>query len=361
MKSEILRKSTILFLLLLFVYAARGQQKEYTEPRLSSQDSWSMILLPDPQSYIKFDYNQPLFDLMLSWVKKTMKPLNTQLVLCTGDLVEQNEFMNPDGINGNQSSKAQWEAAAKAFDKLDGKIPYILATGNHDYGFKSAENRNTHFDRYFPVTKNDKTAALLRDVGLNIDGMPTLANATFEFVSPHGKKYLILVLEFAPRDEILDWAKKIVDQDKYKKHIVILLTHAYMEADNEYIKTAGYKLHNPNYGDAIWQKLIYPSSNIRMVLAGHIGLPDDEKGHLAFRTDKNSIGKKVHQMVFNAQALGGGWHGNGGDGWLRILEFTPDGKTVKVKTFSPLFAISPTTQKYAWRTSEDDEFTFVIE
>ena len=361
MKLTHFRKSTVLVLLFLFVHTLNGQQKEYNEPALNSQDSWSMILLPDPQTYIKFDYNQPLFDLMLSWIKKTIKPLNTQLVLCTGDLVEQNEFMNPDGINGNLSSKAQWEAVSKAFSKLDGKIPYITATGNHDYGFKSAENRNTYFDHYFPVTKNDKTADLLKDVGQNADGMPTLANATFELISPHGIKYLILVLEFAPRDKTLDWAKKVVAEEKYKDHIVILLTHAYMEAGNEYIKSAGYKLSNPNYGDAIWEKLVYPSPNIRMVLAGHIGYPDDEKKHMAFRTDKNIAGRKVHQMVFNAQALGGGWHGNGGDGWLRILEFMSDGKTVKVKTFSPLFAASPTTQKYAWRTGEDDEFTFVIE
>ena len=30
-----------------------------------------------------------------------------------------------------------------------------------------------------------------------------------------------------------------------------------------------------------------------------------------------------------------------GDGWLRIMEFMPDGKTIKIKTFSPFFAISP--------------------
>jgi hypothetical protein len=46
-------------------------------------------------------------------------------------------------------------------------------------------------------------------------------------------------------------------------------------------------------------------------------------------------------MVFNAQALGGGWYGNGSEGWLRILEFLPDGKTVKVKTFSPFLLSHP--------------------
>jgi len=98
-----------------------------------------------------------------------------------------------------------------------------------------------------------------------------------------------------------------------------------------------------------------------MVFAGHIGVPDNPKAHVAFRTDTNAGGKKVQQMVFNAQALGGGWYGNGGDCWLRILEFMPDGKTVKVKTFSPFFAISPTTQQFAWRTPPYDEFSFELD
>ncbi len=50
-----------------------------------------------------------------------------------------------------------------------------------------------------------------------------------------------------------------------------------------------------------------------------------------------------------------------GDGWLRIMEFMPDGKTIKIKTFSPFFAISPTTEKYAWRTEEFDQFDIVLD
>jgi len=188
-----------------------------------------------------------------------------------------------------------------------------------------------------------------------------LTNATYEFTSPQGKKFLILVLEFAPRDEILEWAKKTVDPEKYANHTVILLTHSYLNARNEHIEREGYQLLGPNYGAAIWQKLVQPSKNILLVLSGHIGRPNDPAAHLGFRTDTNIAGKKVQQMTFNAQALGGGWHGNGGDGWLRILEFLPDGKTIMVKTFSPLFAISPTTRQHAWRTEAHDEFIIILD
>lgn len=351
---------TFLLFTLISLQAA-AQQKPYVAPSLSHPDAWSVILLPDPQSYVKFARNQPLFELMTAWIHDHLDTLNIKMVLCTGDLVEQNEMLNPDGINGDQPSKAQWASAARAFGRLDGKVPYITATGNHDYGYKNIEHRRSNFDQYFPIDKNFLTQQMLREVGYNTDAAPTLANAAFEFVSPQGKNFLILNLEFAPRDTTISWARRVVNQQKYQDHTVILLTHSYLNAKNEYIEKEGYPITDGNYGAAIWQKLVQPSKNIEMVFAGHIGAPDDPKGHIAFRTDKNAGGKRVHQMVFNAQALGGGWHGNGGDGWLRILEFMPDGKTVKVKTFSPLFAISPTTRQYAWRTEPYDEFVFTLD
>ncbi len=362
MKSNLFSRLTVLFFAAsLFFQVSAQQNTGFKEPALSIPGSWSVIMLPDPQTYVKFDYNQPLLELLTAWITRNQEKLNIQMVLCTGDMVEQNEMLNPDGIGGNQPSKSQWESAARAFCRLDGKIPYVLATGNHDYGYKSAENRQTNYDKYFPVDKNWLNQKLLRDVGVNSAGNPTLTNATYEFTSPQGKKFLILVLEFAPRNEILEWAKKTIGQEKYANHTVILLTHSYLNANSEHIEREGYELPGPNYGAAIWQKLVQPSKNIQMVLSGHIGGPNDVRAHLGFRTDPNAAGKKVQQITFNAQALGGGWHGNGGDGWLRILEFLPDGKTIKVKTFSPLFAVSPTTQQYAWRTEAYDEFTIALD
>ena len=172
---------------------------------------------------------------------------------------------------------------------------------------------------------------------------------------------LFLTLEFAPRDTMVAWAKRVTSQEKYKDHSVLLLTHSYLNAKDEHIVKENYPIVDGNYGAAMFEKLVKPSSNINMVISGHIGSPNDNRAHLGFRTDTNAGGKKVQQMAFNAQALGGGWMGNGGDGWLRILEFMPDGKTVNVKTFSPFFAISPSTQHLAWRTESFDQFTFEID
>ncbi len=356
-----LPKQLFFLCLLTLATGALAQKKTYLPPKLSDPKSWSIVLLPDPQTYVKYSRNQPIFELMTGWVSEHIDSLHIGLVLCTGDLVEQNDMPNPNIISGNQSSTQQWEAVSKAFGRLDGRVPYVAATGNHDYGFKSAENRNTQYNRYFPIEKNILSQKLLREAGADFEGRPTLANASYELTTPHGKKMLIVVLEFAPRDAALSWAEKVINQEKYKNHQVVILTHSYLNSKNEHIVKENYPLTDANYGAAMWAKLIQPSKNIRLVFSGHIGAPDSAREHVGFRTDINSADKKVQQMVFNAQAMGGGWQGNGGDGWLRILEFLPDGKTVKVKTFSPFFAISPVTQQFAWRTEPFDEFSFSLE
>ena len=71
--------------------------------------------------------------------------------------------------------------------------------------------------------------------------------------------------------------------------------------------------------------------------------------------------KNVPQMMFNAQTADKQWFGNGGDGWLRIMEFMPDGKTIKIKTFSPLFALLLLLCDKSWRTDSYDQFDITIE
>lgn len=362
--NQSLRTTFVVLFVVLSGYNAFSQQQEkYSPPVLSDPESWSLVLLPDPQNYVKFKRNQPILDMMMNWVEGQVDSLNIKMVMCTGDLVEHDDIVNPDMKKMDQTGRQQWQAVSRAFGTLDGKVPYVTATGNHDYNIFSYTHKpkTTHFPEYFPPEKNYLNQRLLREVAPNIYGDNSLENAAYEMRSPKGKPYLFLSIEFAPRDTILSWASALVAQKKYKDHTVILLTHAYMKYTNERIVTAAYDLEGANYGQAIWEKLVYPASNIKMVLSGHIGGENDARKHVAFKTDQNKAGKNVQQMTFNAQAMGGGHYGNGGDGWLRILEFMPDEKTIKVKTFSPFFASSPTTNVHAWRRAAYDEFSFKLD
>lgn len=354
------------FVVLILTQNAFAQVKAHTI-HLQDEKSASFVILPDVQNYVKYDYNQPILELMTAWCVDNLKNLNIQGVMCTGDLVDQNECLVPPFPRfGNLPSIEQWEFVSHAFARMDNKVPYIIATGNHDYGYTRSEVPITRFPEFFTISRNLKIKEHLVAVCNNRLGMPTLENAAFEFdMSSCGwGRMLVVAIEFAARDEVLEWVKDLVASDTYKDHTVILITHSYL-ACGENAPRLGkdhYKMVPLNGGEDMWERLVKPSKNIRLVISGHYAVPDEKMtSATGFRRDKNDFGKEVYQMMFNTQAIGGGMSGNGGDGWLRILEFMPDGKTVSARTYSPFFAFSPRTKDLAEDVSPCCKFTFEIE
>ena len=51
----------------LVAFAAQAQDRADRQ-ELTDPDSFTMILLGDPQGYTKYDINQPLFDLCTAWI-----------------------------------------------------------------------------------------------------------------------------------------------------------------------------------------------------------------------------------------------------------------------------------------------------
>jgi hypothetical protein len=357
-----MRKFKLLIASLCCVLVPAFAQHRADRQHLEDENSFSMILLGDPQGYIKYDINQPIFELCTAWISDNIDNLKIKAVLCTGDIVEQNENIVRNRNMLNQTSKEMWEAGSKAFERLDNKVPYIISPGNHEYGYLHSENGNTHFPEYFPFERNTAWRDICVSNYPNRSGVQSIENSAYEFEDENWGKLLVITSEFAPRDEVLEWAKNLAASDKYKNHKVIFLTHSFLKertaarTDNE-----SYTISPRNWGQGVWDKLVEPSSNILLVICGHTGKPGEFEDSVAYRMDKNKAGRNVHQMMFNVQVLGGGWEGNGGDGWLRILEFMPDGKTIKVKTYSPLFGISPSTKHLAHRTGACDQFEMVIE
>lgn len=329
---------------------------------LENEESFSMIVLGDPQGYTKYDINQPLFELCTAWIADNVEHLNIKAVLCTGDIVEQNENITRNRNMLNQTSRQMWESASRSFERLDNKVPYVISSGNHEYGYRRSENGRTKFPEYFPIERNTCLMDCIVGDYPNRNGEASMENAVFEFHDKNWGDLLVLTTEFAPRPEVLEWACEFVAQEKYRNHKVIAMTHSYLtERTADYTDNTWYTITPQTSGKDFWDKFVKVSPNVVFVLCGHTGHPGDFEDNVAYRVDKNDAGRKVHQMMFNVQTLGGGWEGNGGDGWLRILEFMPDGKTIKVKTYSPLFGISPSTKHLAHRTGKADQFDMIVD
>ena len=352
-----------------------GEPQIPVYPALEDSGSFTMIMVPDPQSYTKFAANQPLFDLQTAWIAQNIQRLNIKAALFTGDMVEHNgkqiSGALPNPYNGDQTGRQQWEAVSRALSRLDNRLPYVVAQGNHDIGHITATSRHTIAPEFIRPERNILFEKCLVSTCENWQGVHTMENSAYEFEDKAWGKLLVITFEFAPRDEAIEWAKKLTTSEQYKNHKVIIITHSWLDTPGNRITKESYTLRPCNWPEDVWQKLVYNSNNICMVLCGHTGDdPDIKVGDVkgtdyqptaSFRVDKAADGRDIPQMMFNSQQGDGDWNGNGGDCWLRILEFKPDGKTISVRTFSPLFAISQLTKDLAWRTAEYDDFDIVIE
>jgi 3',5'-cyclic AMP phosphodiesterase CpdA len=277
--------------------------------------SYTFAILPDTQVYALL--YPGLFDAQTAWIAANAKNRNIVYVFHLGDIT-------------NNNTPAEWQHAIDAFSIIDNVVPYAIVPGNHDYGTAgNAADRTTLMNDYFSYQR--------------ISAWPTFGGAyesgkldnTYHLFSVGKRDFILLALEWGPRDEVIAWANQLMNNnpDRYG----ILVTHAYLNDDDlryDYMDTAHPQDFDPHFyatpgvndGEELWQKLVRKHSFI-MVLNGHV--LGDGTGYLASTTD---TGITCHQMLSNYQ-----FRNLGGEDYMRLLEFQPDGTTVRVSSYSPLY------------------------
>ncbi|MGI9102669.1 MAG: carboxypeptidase regulatory-like domain-containing protein [Terriglobales bacterium] len=294
------RISNLIFVAVLLLPALSAAQ--VTPP------DFSIVLLPDTQNESQF-YPQVL-NSEIQWIVNNQGSMNIQAVLGLGDIVN-------DGADPAQQQNA--DAAIRLLDNA--AIPYFLAIGNHDYdgaNTGAATRSVTGFNQWWGPSRYAGKPYYLGN-------FPTGSNENFYgVVNINGQPFLILVLEWIPRTESLNWAASIVRANPDKQ--VIIVTHSYVFIDGTRTDVCDTEdVPRDNFGDDMWNTFVSKYSNIIMVVNGHF-----VTGQAARRADLGVNGNLVNQMFSNYQE-----DANGGDGWLRILTFHPSSNTVSVQTYSP--------------------------
>jgi hypothetical protein len=291
------------------------------EPPRPSKGAFTVAVLPDTQNYS--ERHPDIYLAQTRWIVESRRDRNISAVLHLGDIT-------------NNNTSPQWENAVKAMNELDGQLPYFLVAGNHDYSeLGGCRDRTTHLNDYFPRKKFQDQPTF----GGCYDREPDRMENSYHLFSAGGRDFVVIALEFGPRTDVVRWANEVAA--KHKDRAAILITHAYMYSDDtryDWSKYAEIQSWNPHSygvatatggdvtdGEQLWQKLISQHDNFVLTLNGHV--LNDGLGKLTSRTP---AGRDVHQMLVNFQMKP-----NGGDGWLRLLEFAADGKTVQVYDYSP--------------------------
>lgn len=293
--------------------------------------AWTVVVLPDTQILARD--HPAIFDAQTQWILEARERLDIQFVLHVGDVVD-----------GNVPS--EWDVAAGALHRLDGRVPYVLAPGNHDLGpGGSASDRETMLGAYFPISTYEAWPSFR---GTFAPG--SIENSYHVFQTPAGP-WLVVALEFGPRDEVVAWADAVVRAHGATPSIVV--THAYLYSDDTRYDhaTRPDQMWSPysyglaalpggvNDGEEMFDALVRTNDAIDLVVCGHV--LNDGVGRL---TSTQDGGGRVHQLLANYQE-----EPEGGAGFLRIMTFDLAGTRVEVSTYSPYLD--------EWRSGPDDAFS----
>jgi len=144
---------------------------------------FTLIALPDSQ-YYALDYPQ-LITTMIQWIVDNKEVENIAFVLHEGDLTHQN-------------TESEWTNEDTSISLLDGVVPYAICPGNHD-------TPTTKFNLHFPVSRFQGYSWF---GGVYEDNK--IDNAYYSFRAG-GTDWLIIALEYNPRDSALEWANTIAE------------------------------------------------------------------------------------------------------------------------------------------------------
>jgi hypothetical protein len=261
-----------------------------------------VVLLPDTQFYSE-KYPET-FVAQTMWIRERTTPDNIKFVVCLGDIVQ------------NAHVEDEWLRAHEAARILDGVVPYSSVPGNHDLVMKDKviTRDSTLYNKYFGVSRFAKEPWYGGHMGTSNDNNYCTFRAA-------GMDFLVLSLEFAPRDEALDWAADMCRQ--HPDHQVIVATHSYLNLQGR--TTGQAKVDSTaNSGEQMWSKLVSKQPNIFMVACGHVG-------GVNLLVSKNDAGGQVIEILTDYQHLI-----QGGQGWLRTMRFVPTENKIYVEAYSPL-------------------------
>jgi hypothetical protein len=293
---------------------------------------FTVVALPDTQYYScgsPCSSNPAIFTAQTQWIVSNKDAINIVYVAHEGDCVEHgnNGGDNTEWINADASMSLLEDSMTTGL--ADG-IPYSITVGNHDQtpngdpDGSPPESSTTSYNQFFGVARFSGRGYYGGHYGSNNDNH-------FELFSAGGMDFIVVNLEYdtSPDAAVLSWADNLLQT--YSKRRAIVVSH--------WIINTGNPGSFGTQGQAIYDAL-KGNPNLFLMLCGHV--PGEGRRQDTFN------GNTVNSLLADYQS-----RTNGGNGWLRILKFSPANNTIEVKTYSPWLD--------QFETDADSQFTLTYD
>ncbi len=294
----------------------------YGRVAASAGPDFTIIALPDTQYYVSsLNGGTPEhFISQTEWIISNRVSRNIKFVTHLGDCTE----------HGSTTNESEWLNATNALYRLEDPvktslaqgIPWGLCVGNHDQSPNANADGSTLFYNQYFGTNHFAGRAYY-------GGSQAITNNDdhYELFTASGIDFVIIHLEYdeSPSAAVLAWANGILQT--YSNRLGILASHYFSD-----VGTGG---AFGTQGAAVYNAL-KTNVNFSLMLCGH--RPGEGRRQDTFE------GRTVHCLLSDYQGRSGG-----GDGWLRIYEFSPSNNIMRAKTYSTTLA--------TFESDADSEFT----
>jgi hypothetical protein len=274
-------------------------------------EDFTLVALPDTQHYSAgINGGLPaMFTNQTQWIVNNRASRNIQYVTELGDCVQ-------NGDNGG--SDAEWRNATNALYRLENPlttvlpegVPYGVAVGNHDQSPNaSAAGTTTFYNQYFGTPHFQGYAYYGGHYGTNNDNH-------YDLFSAGGMDFIVLYFEYdatmTTSSPVLAWANSVLTTNQSRRAIVV----------SHWIINDGFDATFSAQGQAIYDGL-KGNTNLFLMLCGHVSPPEGQRTNV-FQ------GRTVWTLMSDYQGRTGG-----GNGWLRLYEFSPANNVIHARTYSP--------------------------
>lgn len=288
-------------------------------------ESFSVVVIPDSQKYrgrgTKMepggtdDVTNATLDSHARWIVANLETQRIAFVTHVGDIVDR-------------KVPEQWAVARRCMDRLNGRVPFGVAPGNHDMG---ADGNSAMFVREFgPARFAGESWYGGAFQNASADDPSRDGASSFQLFSAGGMDLIILHLECNAPDAVLAWAERVLRRHAARRAIVT--THMDLGPigkpvhDRDYFEApkgrmAWKKVHGArgNTPQQIWDKCLGKHANLFLILCG-----DQSRTQALRLISVGDHGNTVHSLLSDYMQ-------DPGD-WIRVLRFLPAQDRIDVLT-----------------------------
>jgi hypothetical protein len=268
-------------------------------------EDFTFVVYPDTQN-MATSY-PAVFNSMSQYIADNKTSLNVAFATHVGDIVN------------TASSTTEWGRADTAMGILDtANVPYSVGPGNHDrgglYNTYFGPSRfigNGHYQGSYASGQNENN---------------------YSFFSASGMDFIIINLQYNSTTAHLDWADGLLKANPDRRGI--LVQHNILNTDNSWQNQAPHIALKDN-------------PNLFLMLCGHMHTASDGS---AYRAEVGDEGNTIHILLTDYQD-----YPNGGNGYLRLLHFSP----ADDKIYSTIY--SPYTGSYLTSATNYEQFAMTYD